>query len=204
MHATCSACSTSSASDRPRSSAPRSETRRARAGRSRVPTWFERWCSRTRPSPASTGRRPCERVGRRGRRRRPTAMPAMPRPRPSLRLWVDGPKRAVADVEPRFRARSRMARRALDLQAPHWTMLDEELLGRRRRGASRPGAGSDARPRRRGGTSRRCSSWPSGSRPGFRARGHRDDRRRRAHAEPRAARGLRRARAPVARAKRCG
>lgn len=47
----------------------------------------------------------------------------------NLRLWVDGPKRAAADVDPTFRAAAAaMVRRALELQAPHWEELDEELL----------------------------------------------------------------------------
>ena len=47
----------------------------------------------------------------------------------NLRLWVDGPNRAPADVDPAFRAAvGGMVRRALELQAPHWDDLDEELL----------------------------------------------------------------------------
>ncbi len=47
----------------------------------------------------------------------------------NLRMWVDGPRRAAADVDPRVRAAvGEMQRRALDLQAPHWDELDEELL----------------------------------------------------------------------------
>jgi 3-oxoadipate enol-lactonase len=47
----------------------------------------------------------------------------------NLRLWVDGPKRSPADVDASFRAAAAvMVRRALELQAPHWEELDEELL----------------------------------------------------------------------------
>ena len=47
----------------------------------------------------------------------------------NLRLWVDGPNRAPADVDPVFRAAvAEMVRCALELQAPHWDELDEELL----------------------------------------------------------------------------
>jgi 3-oxoadipate enol-lactonase len=47
----------------------------------------------------------------------------------NLRMWVDGPRRAPADVDPGVRqAVAEMQRRALELQAPHWEQLDEELL----------------------------------------------------------------------------
>lgn len=47
----------------------------------------------------------------------------------NLRMWVDGPRRAAADVDPRVRAAvAEMQRRAFDLQAPHWEHLDEDLL----------------------------------------------------------------------------
>ena len=47
----------------------------------------------------------------------------------NLRLWVDGPNRAPTDVDAAFRAAvGGMVRRALELQAPHWDELDEELL----------------------------------------------------------------------------
>lgn len=47
----------------------------------------------------------------------------------NLRFWVDGPRRTAAAVDPAFRARAAvMLRRALELQAPHWDQLDEDLL----------------------------------------------------------------------------
>jgi pimeloyl-ACP methyl ester carboxylesterase len=47
----------------------------------------------------------------------------------NLRMWVDGPRRAAADVDPRVRATvAEMQRRAFDLQAPHWEHLDEDPL----------------------------------------------------------------------------
>ncbi len=47
----------------------------------------------------------------------------------NLRMWVDGPRRAAADVDPGVREAVReMQRRALELQAPIWAELDEELL----------------------------------------------------------------------------
>jgi 3-oxoadipate enol-lactonase len=47
----------------------------------------------------------------------------------NLRMWVDGPHRTAADVDPRVRAAvAKMQRRAVDLQAPHWERLDEDLL----------------------------------------------------------------------------
>jgi pimeloyl-ACP methyl ester carboxylesterase len=47
----------------------------------------------------------------------------------NLRFWIDGPRRAAAAVDPAFRSRAAaMLQRLLDLQAPHWDRLDEELL----------------------------------------------------------------------------
>ena len=47
----------------------------------------------------------------------------------NLRMWVDGPRRAAADVDPGVREAVReMQRRALELQAPIWAELDEEQL----------------------------------------------------------------------------
>jgi pimeloyl-ACP methyl ester carboxylesterase len=47
----------------------------------------------------------------------------------NLRMWVDGPRRAPDDVDPGVRAAvAEMQRRALELQAPCWERLDEELL----------------------------------------------------------------------------
>jgi 3-oxoadipate enol-lactonase len=47
----------------------------------------------------------------------------------NLRLWVDGPRRSTADVDPQVRALvGEMQRHALEVQAPHWETLDEELL----------------------------------------------------------------------------
>jgi pimeloyl-ACP methyl ester carboxylesterase len=47
----------------------------------------------------------------------------------NLRMWVDGPGRGAADVDPGVREAVRaMQRRALELQAPVWEELDEELL----------------------------------------------------------------------------
>jgi 3-oxoadipate enol-lactonase len=47
----------------------------------------------------------------------------------NLRMWVDGPRRSAGDVEPRVREAVRgMQRRALELQAPLWEELDEDLL----------------------------------------------------------------------------
>jgi pimeloyl-ACP methyl ester carboxylesterase len=47
----------------------------------------------------------------------------------NLRMWVDGPRRMAADVDPRVReAVAEMQRCALELQAPHWERLDEDLL----------------------------------------------------------------------------
>lgn len=46
-----------------------------------------------------------------------------------LRMWVDGPRRAAAEVDPAVREAVRaMQRRALELQAPLWTELGKELL----------------------------------------------------------------------------
>jgi len=47
----------------------------------------------------------------------------------NLRMWVDGPRRAVADVDPEVRAAvGEMQRQALELQAPYWERLDEDPL----------------------------------------------------------------------------
>ena len=47
----------------------------------------------------------------------------------NLRMWVDGPRRAAADVDPSVRqAVAVMQRHALELQVPHWDDLDEDLL----------------------------------------------------------------------------
>jgi 3-oxoadipate enol-lactonase len=47
----------------------------------------------------------------------------------NLRMWVDGPRRAAADVDPSVReAVAMMQRQALELQAPQWADLDEDLL----------------------------------------------------------------------------
>jgi pimeloyl-ACP methyl ester carboxylesterase len=47
----------------------------------------------------------------------------------NLRMWVDGPGRAVADVDPAVRsAVAEMQRRALELHAPYWESHVEELL----------------------------------------------------------------------------
>lgn len=47
----------------------------------------------------------------------------------NLRMWVDGPRRAPADVDPGVRAKvGEMQRHALELQAPHWETLDEDML----------------------------------------------------------------------------
>jgi 3-oxoadipate enol-lactonase len=47
----------------------------------------------------------------------------------NLRMWVDGPRRAAADVDPGVRAAvAEMLGRALELQAPYWERLKEELL----------------------------------------------------------------------------
>lgn len=47
----------------------------------------------------------------------------------NLRMWVDGPRRSSEEVDPRVRtAVAAMVRRALELQAPHWDRLDEDLL----------------------------------------------------------------------------
>jgi 3-oxoadipate enol-lactonase len=47
----------------------------------------------------------------------------------NLRMWVDGPGRKPADVDPAVREAVReMQLRALELQAPVWAELDEELL----------------------------------------------------------------------------
>ena len=47
----------------------------------------------------------------------------------NLRMWVDGPGRTAADVDPAVREAVRaMQRRAFDLQAPVWNELDEDRL----------------------------------------------------------------------------
>jgi 3-oxoadipate enol-lactonase len=47
----------------------------------------------------------------------------------NLRMWVDGPGREPAEVDPAVReAVRKMQQRALELQAPVWAELDEELL----------------------------------------------------------------------------
>jgi pimeloyl-ACP methyl ester carboxylesterase len=47
----------------------------------------------------------------------------------NLRMWVDGPRREAEDVDPGVRAAvAEMQLRALELQAPHWERLAEDLL----------------------------------------------------------------------------
>jgi 3-oxoadipate enol-lactonase len=47
----------------------------------------------------------------------------------NLRMWVDGPNRRPDEVDPRMRAFvGEMQRRALELQAPMWDVVEEELL----------------------------------------------------------------------------
>ena len=47
----------------------------------------------------------------------------------NLRMWVDGPGRTAADVDPAVRAAvAEMQRRALELQEPYWEVLEEEML----------------------------------------------------------------------------
>jgi 3-oxoadipate enol-lactonase len=47
----------------------------------------------------------------------------------NLRMWVDGPRRAAEDVDPSVRAAvAEMQRSALELQAPCWQHLAEDLL----------------------------------------------------------------------------
>ena len=47
----------------------------------------------------------------------------------NLPMWVDGPGRAAADVDPQVRAAvAEMQRQALELQASSWERLDEDLL----------------------------------------------------------------------------
>jgi 3-oxoadipate enol-lactonase len=47
----------------------------------------------------------------------------------NLRMWVDGPRRSSADVDPAVRAAvAQMVRRALELHAPVWEQLVEDLL----------------------------------------------------------------------------
>jgi 3-oxoadipate enol-lactonase len=44
-------------------------------------------------------------------------------------MWVDGPNRRPHEVDPRVRAFvGEMQRRALELQAPVWEVVEEELL----------------------------------------------------------------------------
>ncbi len=46
-----------------------------------------------------------------------------------MRFWVDGPRRSASDVDPAVRAAvAEMQRDALELQAPHWETVGEELL----------------------------------------------------------------------------
>ena len=52
----------------------------------------------------------------------------------NLRMWVDGPHRAAADVDPGVRsAVAEMQRRALELQVPNWEDVDEDAAGAGRR-----------------------------------------------------------------------
>jgi 3-oxoadipate enol-lactonase len=47
----------------------------------------------------------------------------------NMRMWVDGPRREAADVDPLVRAAvAVMQRRALELQAPHWEQIEEDML----------------------------------------------------------------------------
>ena len=47
----------------------------------------------------------------------------------SMRFWVDGPRRSPSDVDPAVRdAMTEMYRLALELQAPHYETVDEEML----------------------------------------------------------------------------
>jgi 3-oxoadipate enol-lactonase len=47
----------------------------------------------------------------------------------NLRMWVDGPNRRADEVDPRVRGFvGEMQRRALELQAPVWEVVQEELL----------------------------------------------------------------------------
>jgi pimeloyl-ACP methyl ester carboxylesterase len=47
----------------------------------------------------------------------------------NLRMWVDGPGRTAAEVDPAVRAAvAEMQRRALELQAPHWEVVEEQML----------------------------------------------------------------------------
>lgn len=47
----------------------------------------------------------------------------------NLRMWVDGPRRAAADVDPHVRAAvAEMQRQALELQAPYRERFDEDPL----------------------------------------------------------------------------
>ena len=126
--ATCSRCSTSSGSRRPRSSAARWAGASRSSSRSRDPTSSRRSCSWTRASPASSGRRLCASSG--PRRTRPSWRGDFDAAiEITLRMWVDGPRRQPSDVDPGVRAAvAEMQRRALELQAPYWEEGDEELL----------------------------------------------------------------------------
>ena len=47
----------------------------------------------------------------------------------NLRMWVDGPRRGAADVDPYVRAAvAEMQRQALEQQTPHWERLTEDPL----------------------------------------------------------------------------
>jgi 3-oxoadipate enol-lactonase len=47
----------------------------------------------------------------------------------NVRMWVDGPRRTAADVDPHMRAAvAEMQRQALELQAPCWERFEEDLL----------------------------------------------------------------------------
>ena len=47
----------------------------------------------------------------------------------NLRMWVDGPHRTAAEVDPIVRAAvAEMQRRALEVPSPHWDVLEEEML----------------------------------------------------------------------------
>ncbi len=46
-----------------------------------------------------------------------------------MRFWIDGPRRSPEDVDPAVRgALTEMYRRALELQAPFYETVDEEML----------------------------------------------------------------------------
>jgi pimeloyl-ACP methyl ester carboxylesterase len=88
----------------------------------------------------------------------------------NLRMWVDGPNRLPEEVDPRVRSFvGMMQRRALELQAPLWEEVEEELLvpdvGSRYAEVRVPRSSwSEAR------TSPTFMRSPTGSLPGFRAR----------------------------------